>query len=65
MVRFGVYLDQILSLKITIFLYKNLKNCNFFIKKVNILGTRLLYEVIVVKNFFLEIMIIYMVCILK
>ena len=32
LMRFGVYFDQILSLqtlKITIFLYKNLKNCNF------------------------------------
>ena len=34
LVRFGVYSDQILSLKFFLnyhFLYKNLKNCNFFI----------------------------------
>ena len=46
LVRFGVYFDQILSLKnlkITIFLYKKFKNCNFLYKRINILDTRLLW----------------------
>ena len=37
LLRFGVYSDEILSLKNYHFLYKNLKNCNF------ILDTRLLW----------------------
>ena len=43
LVRFGVYFDQILSLKIFLnyhFLYKNFKNCNFLYKRINILDTR-------------------------
>ena len=45
LVRFGVYFDQILSLKNfqkLPFLYKNFKNCNFLYKRINILDTRLL-----------------------
>ena len=49
LVRFGVYLDQILSLEnfknyyfLDIFFNKNLKNYYFLYKKVNILDTRLL-----------------------
>ena len=45
MVRFGVYFDQILSLKKFknyCFLYKNFKNCNFIYERINILDTRLL-----------------------
>ena len=44
LVRFGVYFDQILSLKNFNnyhFLYKNFKNCNFLYKRINILDTRL------------------------
>ena len=41
LVRFGVYFDQILSLKNYHFLYKKFKNCNFLYKKINILDTRL------------------------
>ena len=43
-VRFGVYFDQILSLKNFKnyhFLYKKFKNCNFLYKRINILDTRL------------------------
>ena len=46
MVRFGVYFDQILSLKNFKnyhFLYKKFKNCNFLYKRINILDTRLLW----------------------
>ena len=46
LVRFGVYFDQILSLKNFNnyhFLYKNFKNCNFLYKGINILDTRLLW----------------------
>ena len=46
LVRFGVYFDQILYLKIFKnyhFLYKNFKNCNFLHKRINILDTRLLW----------------------
>ena len=46
LVRFGVYFDQILSLKIFKnyhFLYKKFKNCNFLYKRINILDTRLLW----------------------
>ena len=46
LVRFGVYFDQILSLKFFKnyhFLYKNFKNCNFLYKRINILDTRLLW----------------------
>ena len=42
MVRFGVYFDQILSLKNFKnyhFLYKKFKNCNFLYKRINILDT--------------------------
>ena len=52
LVRFGVYLDQILSLKIFKnyhFLYKNFKNCNFLYKRINILDTRNI--ILVKKNF--------------
>ena len=44
LVRFGVYFDQILSLKNIQnyhFLYKKFKNCNFLYKRINILDTRL------------------------
>ena len=50
LVRFGVYLDQIWSLKnfkSYHFLYKNLKNCNFLYKRINILDTR---NIILVKK---------------
>ena len=43
LVRFGVYFDQILSLKNFKnyhFLYKKFKNCNFLYKRINILDTR-------------------------
>ena len=46
LVRFGVYFDQILSLKNFNnyhFLYKNFKNCIFLYKRINILDTRLLW----------------------
>ena len=46
LVRFGVYFDQILSLKNFKnyhFLYKKIKNCNFLYKRINILDTRLLW----------------------
>ena len=46
LVRFGVYFDQILSLKNFKnyhFLYKKFKNCNFLYKKINILDIRLLW----------------------
>ena len=46
LVRFGVYFDQILSLKNFKnyhFLYKKLKSCNFLYKRINILDTRLLW----------------------
>ena len=46
LVRFGVYFDKILSLKIFLnyhFLYKKFKNCNFLYKRINILDTRLLW----------------------
>ena len=46
LVCFGVYFDQILSLKNFNnyhFLYKNFKNCNFLYKRINILDTRLLW----------------------
>ena len=46
MVQFGVYYDQILSLKNYKnyhFLYKKFKNCNFLYKRINILDTRLLW----------------------
>ena len=44
LVRFGVYFDQILSLKNFKnyhFLYKKFKNCIFLYKRINILDTRL------------------------
>ena len=47
LVRFGVYLDQILSLKNYHFLYKNFKNCNFLYKRINILDTQ---NIILVKK---------------
>ena len=46
LVRFGVYFNQILSLKNFKnyhFLYKNFKNCNFLYKRIHILDTRLLW----------------------
>ena len=46
LVRFGVYFDQILTLKNFKnyhFLYKKFKNCNFLCKRINILDTRLLW----------------------
>ena len=46
LVRFGVYFDQILSLKNFKnyhFLYKKFKNCNFLYKRINILDERLLW----------------------
>ena len=46
LVRFGVYFDQILSLKNFNnyhFLYKNFKNRIFLYKRINILDTRLLW----------------------
>ena len=46
LVRFGVYFDQILSLKNFKnyhFLYKKIKNCIFLYKRINILDTRLLW----------------------
>ena len=46
LVRFGVYFDQILSLKNFKnyhFLYKKIKNCNFLYKRITILDTRLLW----------------------
>ena len=52
LVRFGVYFDQILSLKNFKnyhFLYKNFKNCNFLYKRINILDTR---NIILVKKLF-------------
>ena len=55
LVRFGVYLDQILSLKNYHFLYKNFKNCNFLYKRINILDTR---NIVLVKKFFEIFMII-------
>ena len=51
LVRFGVYFDEILSLKNFKnyhFLYKNFKNCNFLYERINILDTRLLWG----NNFF-------------
>ena len=57
MVRFGVYFDQILSLKNFknyYFLSKNLKNCNFLYKRIKILDTR---NIILVKKFFEKFMI--------
>ena len=57
LVRFGVYFDQILSLKNFknyYFLYKNFKKCNFLYKRINILDTR---NIILVKNFFFKFMI--------
>ena len=57
LVRFGVYFDQILSLKFFKnyhFLYKNLKNCNFLYKRINILDTR---NIILVKKIFEKFMI--------
>ena len=52
MVRFGVYFDQILSLKTFknyYFLYKKFKNCNFLYKRIKILDTRNI--ILVKKNF--------------
>ena len=52
LVRFGVYFDQILSLKNFKnyhFLYKNFKNCNFLYKRIKILDTRNI--ILVKKNF--------------
>ena len=43
LVRFGVYFDQIFSLKNYHFLYKNFKNWNFLYKRIDILDTRLLW----------------------
>ena len=46
MVQFGVYFNQILSLKNFKnyhYLYKNFKNCIFLYKRINILDTRLLW----------------------
>ena len=46
LVRFGVYVDHILSPKIFKnyqFLYKKFENCNFLCKRINILDTRLLW----------------------
>ena len=57
LVRFGVYFDQILSLKNLNnyhFLYKNFKNCNFLCKRINILDTRLLWGIIILVKKFLE-----------
>ena len=57
LVRFGVYFDQILSLKNLKnynFLYKNLKNCNFLYKRINSLDTR---NIILVKKIFEKFMI--------
>ena len=57
LVRFDVYFDQILSLKIFQnyhFLYKHFQNCNFLYKRINILDTR---NIILVKNFFEKLLI--------
>ena len=46
LVRYGVYFDQILSLKNFNnyhFLYKNFKNCILLYERINILDTRLLW----------------------
>ena len=43
MVRFGVYFDQILSLKNSKNYHFLYKNCKFLYKKINILDTRLLW----------------------
>ena len=46
LVRFGVYFDQILSLKNfnnSHFLYNFFLSCNFLYKRINILDTRLLW----------------------
>ena len=54
-VRFGVYFDQILSLKNFKnyhFLYKKFKNCNFLYKRLNILDTRLLWGNYSLEEFF-------------
>ena len=51
LVRFGVYFDQILSLKNFKnyhFLYKKFENCNFLYKRINILDTQ---NIILWKNF--------------
>ena len=59
LVRFGVYFDQILSLKNFKnyhFLYKKFKNYNFLYKKNNILDTQLLWGILV-KKFFEKFMI--------
>ena len=64
LVRFGVYFDQILSLKIFLnyhFLYKNLKNCNFLYKRINILDTRLLWGNYSRKEFFMLIEILLII----
>ena len=53
LVRFGVYFDQILSLKFINnyhFLCKNFKSCIFLYKRINILDTRLLWG----NNYFRE-----------
>ena len=54
-VRFGVYFDQILSLKNFKnyhFLYKNFENCNFLYKRINILDIHDCYGVTIrLKNF--------------
>ena len=59
LVRFGVYFDQILSLKNFNnyhFLYKNIKIAIFLYKRINILDTRLLWgnyfreEIFSIKN---------------
>ena len=50
LVRFGVYFDQILSLKNFKnyhFLNKNFKNCNFLYERINMLDTR---NIILVKK---------------
>ena len=61
LVRFGVYFDQILSLKIFKnyhFLYNFFLNCNFIYERINILDTRLLWVIIIlVKKFFEKFMI--------
>ena len=47
LVRFGVYFDEILSLKNYHFLYKNFINCKFLYERINILDTR---NIILVKK---------------
>ena len=69
LVRFGVYFDQILSLKNFNnyhFLYKIFKNCIFLYKRINILDTRLLWGNYSLENICRKICdLCVLVCILK